>query len=108
MPPHPSRILALRACRVNAPLDPGGSGKELVGKGSGTVRARLATVHARLVTVRARLSHSTVLKKGYSLKNQAKRKISKNRIFHKSFLKKRFENLTFSMFFQKYISLLEF
>ena len=57
------------------------------------------------------LNHSTCrtkpqygLKKGNSLKNQAKRKISKNRIFHKSFLKKRFENLTFSMFFQKYIS----
>ena len=35
--------LALRARRVDAELGPEGSGKELVGKGSGTVRARLAT-----------------------------------------------------------------
>ena len=34
---------------VNAELDPGGRGKELVGKGLDTVRARLATVRARLV-----------------------------------------------------------
>ena len=38
------RELALYARRVDAELDPGGSGKELVGKGSGTVRARLAWV----------------------------------------------------------------
>ena len=36
--------LGLRPPRVNAGLDPGGRGKELVGKGSGTVRARLARV----------------------------------------------------------------
>ena len=37
-----SRELALRARCVNPALDPGGSGKELVRKGSGTIRARLA------------------------------------------------------------------
>ena len=42
----------LRARRVNPALDPGGSVNELVAKGSGTVRARLATVRARLATVR--------------------------------------------------------
>ena len=42
-PPHPIK-LALRARRVDAEQGPGGSGKELVGKGSGTVRARLAWV----------------------------------------------------------------
>ena len=43
---HPSDPikLALRARRVDAELGPGGSGKEWVGKGSGTVRARLAWV----------------------------------------------------------------
>ena len=40
--------LALRARRVNLVMGPGGSGKELVGKGSSTVRVRLATVRARL------------------------------------------------------------
>ena len=39
-----------------AGLDPGGSGKELVGKGSGTERARLATVRSRLVIVCATLA----------------------------------------------------
>ena len=34
---------------VDAELDPGGRGKELVGKGLDTVRARLATVRGRLV-----------------------------------------------------------
>ena len=34
--------LALRARCVDAELDPGGRGKELVGKGAGAVRARLA------------------------------------------------------------------
>ena len=34
--------LALRARRVKAELDPEGRGKDLVGKGLGTVRARLA------------------------------------------------------------------
>ena len=38
----PSGELPLSARRVNPALDPGGSGKELVGKGFGTVRARLA------------------------------------------------------------------
>ena len=54
IPPHPIK-LPLRACRVNPALDLRGSGKELVGKGSCRVRARLATVRARLSTVRARL-----------------------------------------------------
>ena len=36
------RKLARRARRVNAELGPGGRGKDLVGKGLGTVRARLA------------------------------------------------------------------
>ena len=36
--------LALRARCVDAELDPGGRGKELVGKGAGAVRARLARV----------------------------------------------------------------
>ena len=42
-PPHPIK-LALHARCVNPELDPGGSGKELVGEGSGTVRARLVWV----------------------------------------------------------------
>ena len=42
-PIHPIKI-ALRARPVNPALDSGGSGTELVGKGSGTARARLATV----------------------------------------------------------------
>ena len=33
---------------VDAELDPGGRGKELVGEGLNTLRARLATVRARL------------------------------------------------------------
>ena len=37
--------LALRARCVDAELDPGGSGKDMVRKGSGTVRARLARAH---------------------------------------------------------------
>ena len=40
---------ALCACRVDAELGPGGSGKDLVGKGLCTVRARRGTVRARLV-----------------------------------------------------------
>ena len=39
-----TRKVLIRARRVDADLDPGGSGKEWVGKGSGTVRARLAWV----------------------------------------------------------------
>ena len=35
---------ACRPRRVDAELDPGGRGKELVGKGLDTVRARLATM----------------------------------------------------------------
>ena len=46
--------LALQAHRVYAKLDPGGRGKDLVGKGSGTVRTRLVAVDARLATVCAR------------------------------------------------------
>ena len=38
---------AWRPRRVDAELDPGGRGKELVGKGLDTVRARLATERAR-------------------------------------------------------------
>ena len=38
---------AWRPRRVDAKLDPGGRGKELVGKGLDTVRARLATERAR-------------------------------------------------------------
>ena len=34
--------------RVDAELDPGGRGKDWVGKGLGTVGARLATVRIRL------------------------------------------------------------
>ena len=34
---------------VDAELDPGGRGKELIGKGLDTVRARLATIRSRLV-----------------------------------------------------------
>ena len=49
VPPVRPIKLALRARRVDAELDPGGRGKELVGKGLDTVRARLATVRARLV-----------------------------------------------------------
>ena len=44
IPPIPHIKLALRARDVNPALDPGGSGKELVGKGSGTLRAGLAKV----------------------------------------------------------------
>ena len=40
----PSTKFALRACRVIPALDPGGSGKELVGKGSVTAPAGVATV----------------------------------------------------------------
>ena len=39
---------AWRARRLDAELDPRGSGKELVGEGLNTLRARLATVSARL------------------------------------------------------------
>ena len=39
---------ALRPRRVDAELDPGGRGKELVGEGLNTLRARLATIRARL------------------------------------------------------------
>ena len=53
-PVHPIRKLALRARRVKAELDPEGRGKDLVGKGFGTVRARLAG--DGLGTVRARLA----------------------------------------------------
>ena len=45
----PSLNSGCRPRFVNAELDPGGRGKELVGKGLDTVRARLATVRARLV-----------------------------------------------------------
>ena len=41
-----------RPRRVDAELDPGGRGKELVREGLDTVRARLATVPASLATVR--------------------------------------------------------
>ena len=50
VPPVPSNS-ACRPRRVDAELDPGGRGKELVGKGLDTVSARLATVLARLVIV---------------------------------------------------------
>ena len=43
--------LTLRARRVDAELGPGGSGRDLVGIGLGTVRATLATVRARLATI---------------------------------------------------------
>ena len=47
-PPHPTPSnSAWRPRRVDAELDPGGRGKELVGKGLDTVRARLATERAR-------------------------------------------------------------
>ena len=39
------RKLALRACLVNAKLDPVGKGKSIVGKGVGTVPEKLAWVH---------------------------------------------------------------
>ena len=39
------RKLALRACLVNAKLDPVGKGKSIVGKGVGTVLEKLAWVH---------------------------------------------------------------
>ena len=39
---------ALRPRRVDAELDPGGRGKELVREGLNTLRARLATIRARL------------------------------------------------------------
>ena len=39
---------AWRPRRVDAELDPGGRGKELVGEGLNTLRARLATIRARL------------------------------------------------------------
>ena len=44
----PSVNSALRPRRVDAELDPGGRGKELVGEGLNTLRARLATMRARL------------------------------------------------------------
>ena len=47
---------AWRPRRVDAELDPGGRGKELVGKGLDTVRGRLATVNARIVVVCATLA----------------------------------------------------
>ena len=47
---------AWRPRRVDAELDPGGRGKELVGKGLDTVRARLVTGRARLVIVCATLA----------------------------------------------------
>ena len=47
---------AWRPRRVDAELDPGGRGKELVGEGLNTLRARLATVRARLVIVCATLA----------------------------------------------------
>ena len=53
---------------VNAELDPGGRGKELVGKGLDTVRARLATVRARLVILNKiceNLINEIPLKKGH-------------------------------------------
>ena len=46
--------LALRARRVDAEMGPGGGAKDLVGKGLGTVRARLATAHERLATIRVK------------------------------------------------------
>ena len=54
-PPTPSNS-AWRPRRVDAELDPGGRGKELVGKGLDTVRARLVTGRARLVIVCATLA----------------------------------------------------
>ena len=42
------RDSAWRPRRVDAELDPGGRGRELVGEGLNTLRARLATVRARL------------------------------------------------------------
>ena len=48
--------LGLSPSLVDAELDPGGRGKELVGKGLDTVRARLATVCSRLVIVCATLA----------------------------------------------------
>ena len=41
---YPIRKLARRTQGVNPALDPGGSGRELLGKGFGTVRAGLAKV----------------------------------------------------------------
>ena len=67
-PSHPIK-LALRARRVNPALDPGESGKELIGKGSGIVRARLATVRARLATVRARLATERLKEKKSAKQN---------------------------------------
>ena len=45
-----------RPRRVDAGLDPGGRGKDLVGKGLDTVCARLATERASLVIVYATLA----------------------------------------------------
>ena len=53
-PPHQTRPGGL--VFVDAELDPGGRGKELVGKGLDTVRARLVTGRARLVIVCATLA----------------------------------------------------
>ena len=47
---------AWRLGRVDAGVDPGGRGKELVGKGLDTVRARLVTGRARLVILCATLA----------------------------------------------------
>ena len=49
------RNSAWRPRRVDAELEPGGRGKELVGEGLDTVSARLATECARLVIVYAKL-----------------------------------------------------
>ena len=66
LPTRPHTIkLALRSRRVNPTPDPGGSGKELVGKGSGAVGARLAILQ---------------FSKGNPCKNQAKRKVRKPQI----------------------------
>ena len=48
-PSHPSiRKRVPSGLAVNPVLDPGGSGKELVGKGYGTVRSRLCTSDGRI------------------------------------------------------------
>ena len=52
----PSLNSGCRPRFVNAELDPGGRGKELVGKGLDTLRARLVTGRARLVIVCATLA----------------------------------------------------
>ena len=54
--------MAWRLRRVNAELDPGGRGKEMLGEGLDTVRARLVTVRATIVIVCATLATVQILK----------------------------------------------